>query len=115
LLAHAALRYRVDQQGEGHSHQQPFDPAGLFDKQRRDKKAWGLKKAQASFDTRRAFVGRNDRGIAQLAAADIGAQDTASLDVLAVSQCLLIRPDAGLEVPLDGLQRGAGVGQPLPA
>jgi hypothetical protein len=34
LLAQSALRHRVDQQGEGHHHQQPFKPAGLFDKQR---------------------------------------------------------------------------------
>lgn len=33
-LAQSALRHRVDQQGEGHHHPQPFNPAGLFDQQR---------------------------------------------------------------------------------
>jgi hypothetical protein len=38
LLAQSALRHGVDQQREGHHHQQSFTQAGLFDKQRRDKK-----------------------------------------------------------------------------
>jgi hypothetical protein len=50
LLTHAALCHRVNQQGEGHHHQQPVDPAGLFDKPRGDKKQGVFEKAKAAFD-----------------------------------------------------------------
>jgi hypothetical protein len=107
LLAQATLRHRVDQQGEGHHHQQPFNPARLFDKQRRDKKQWVCEQSKAAFDTRLAFVGRHDLGLAQRAGVDIGAQPTTGPDLLVMPHRLLIRPDASLDLPCDGLQGSA--------
>jgi hypothetical protein len=49
-LAQSALRHGVDQQREGHHHQQSFHPAGLFDKQRRDKKQWVFEQPKAPFN-----------------------------------------------------------------
>jgi hypothetical protein len=41
-LAKSALRHGVDQQREGHHHQQSFNAAMLFDKHRRDKNRGSL-------------------------------------------------------------------------
>ena len=110
MLSQSALCHRVDQQREGHHHQQPFDPAGLFDKQRGDKKQRVFEKPKAPFNPGLAFVGRDDLGIAQLAGVDIGAKHKAGLDLLAVPHRLLIRPDVGLDLPRAGLEGRARCG-----
>ena len=105
LLAQSALRHRGDQQRAGHYHQQPLNTAGLFDKQRRDKKQRVFEQAKAPFDTGLAFMGLDDFGIAQFAGVNVRSEDKARLALLPLLKRLLIRPGVGLDVPLDRLQR----------
>jgi hypothetical protein len=109
-LTHAAWRHRVDPPGEGHYHQQPCTPAGLFDKQRGDQQQGVFEQSYAAFDARLAVVGRHDRGSAQRAGADMGAKPTAGLDWLVGPQRLRIGADSSLDWPCDRLQGGARCG-----
>ena len=115
LRSESALRHGVDQQRQGHHHEQPFNPAGLFDKERGDKKQRVFEKPKAPFNVRLPFVGGDHLGIAELAGVDIGAQDKAGLGLLVLLYRLVIRMDLGLDLPLAGLEGVLGVGRPLPA
>ena len=79
-----ALRYGVDQQRQRHHHEQPFNPVGFFDQQRRDKQQRIFEKPKAPFNLRLTFVGGNDLGMAPLARVDIGPKDQAGFDWLGV-------------------------------
>ena len=48
LVSHAALGDGVDQQRQGHHHQETLEPRRLFDEERRHKKHGGLEKAEAA-------------------------------------------------------------------
>ena len=104
LLAQAALRHRLDQQGSRHPHQQPLDTEGFFTHHDETKNSGFFNPSQAPFDTRLAFIGRHDLGIAQLAGADIRAEPKAGLALLLASQGLVLRPDVRVDLPLDSLQ-----------
>jgi len=109
----SALRHRVDQQRPRHHHEQPFNPVGFFDTQRRDKKPRIFEQPKAPFDVRLPFVGGNDLSMAQLASVDLGPKDKAGLDLLVVLKRRVIRTDVGLDWPRDGLEWGARCGSTL--
>ena len=99
----SALRHGVDQQRQGHHHEQPFNPAGFFDKERGDKKQRVFQKPKAPFDVRLPFVGGDDLRIAELPSVDIGAQDKAGLRVLVLLYSVVIRMNLRLDVPFASL------------
>jgi hypothetical protein len=105
LRQQLALRYRVDQQGSRHHHEEPLDPARFFDKQRRDKKQRVFEQAKAPFNPGLTFVGRHDGSIAQLAGVDIGAEHNTGLELLPVPNRLLSGPHVRLNLPLRVFER----------
>ena len=56
LLAHPSLGDRIDQQGQGHYHQQALDARGLFHKEGGGEKEGLLEEAEAAFGAALAFV-----------------------------------------------------------
>jgi hypothetical protein len=106
-LSKSALRHGIDQQRQRHYHEQPFNPVGFFDKQRRDKKQRIFEQPKAPLNLRLPCVGGNDLGIAQLGSVDMGPQYKAGLDLLVVLNRRVIRMDLGRDLPLDGLEWGA--------
>jgi hypothetical protein len=99
LRSESALRHGVDQQRQGHHHEQSFHPAGFFDKERGDKKQRVFEKPTAAFDVRLPFVGGDALRIAELPSGDIGAQDQAGLCLRGLLSGGLIRMDLRLDLP----------------
>jgi hypothetical protein len=110
LRSESALRHGVDQQRQGHDHEQPFNPAGFLDKERGDKKQWVFEKPKAPFDVRLPFVGGDNLNIAERTSADIGAQDKAGFRLLVLLYGVVIRLDLHLDLPLAGLEGRARCG-----
>jgi hypothetical protein len=105
-LAKSALRHGGDQQRQRHHHEQPCNPVGVFDTQRRDKQQRIVEPPKAPFNLRLTFVGGNDLGMAPFASVDSGPKDKAGLDLRVVRNRRVIQTDLGLDVPLDGLEWG---------
>ena len=73
LVSHPALGHSIDQQRQGHYHQETLDPGGLFDKQRRHKKHRVFEKPKAPFHRALSFVASDHLCIGQGRVGDRGA------------------------------------------
>jgi hypothetical protein len=71
------LRHRIDQQRQGHHHQEPLNAAGFFHKQRRDKQQWVFEKSEPTLCLGLRFVAGDHLRIAELLRLDVGPQHTA--------------------------------------
>jgi hypothetical protein len=69
------------------------------------KNSGSFEKPEAPFHLGLACVGRDDLGILPLAGADMGADHTTGMAMLLVLNGRFSRPDVGLDVPGEGLDR----------
>jgi hypothetical protein len=56
LVSHPALGHCIDQQRQGHDHEETLDARRLFDKQRRHKKHGVFEKAEPTLDAEWGFI-----------------------------------------------------------
>ena len=89
-LSTPALRDGVDAQRQRHHHEQPFNPVGFFDKQRRDNKQRICAKPKAPFNVRLTCVCGQDLGMVQRASIDMGPKDKTGFELLVVLKRLVI-------------------------
>jgi hypothetical protein len=103
----SAWRHGVDQSRQGHHHEQPVNPDGFFDHQRRDEQPRVVAQPNAPCTWRLTCVGDEDLGLASRAGGAMGAKDSAGLGWLVLRQRVVIRLDLSLDWPRDGLERRA--------
>src|SRR5712691_12719302 len=112
LVSHPALGHGIDQQRQGHYHQETLDPGGLFDTQRRHKKHRVFEKPKAPFHRALSFVASDDLRIGQGRVGDRGAEDETRLAVLLGDHLGRVRRHAGVAVPLQRFDGGPWGGAP---
>ena len=105
LLPQASLGDRIDQQGQGHHHQQALDPGGLFHKKRGREKQRFFEETEAAFNGTLSFVVGQKVFILDHLGIDGGAQYESGFALLLGASFFRIGPDGNLELPVDGLDR----------
>ncbi len=101
LGSHPALGRGIDQQRQSHAHQEPLDPGGLFDTQRRHKNHRVFEKPKTPFHRALACGASDPRGISQGRVGHRGAQDATRLALLLVDDLGSVSRPAGVDVPLE--------------
>ncbi len=106
LLAQATLRHRIDQQRQGHDHQQPLNPRGFFHKQRCNKKQRVFEKAEPAFCLGLPLVPSDDLGIAELLRLNMTSAHKTRVILLGVLYACDSGSHTSVELPLRGFDRG---------
>ena len=112
-LTETPLRNRIDQEGEGHYHEQSLHTRGFLNKQGRHKKQGVFETAEPTLCLGLRFVPGDDLGIAELLRRHIAPQHKTRMILLGLLEAFGIGAHMRLTLPLRGFDRSFGGRPPL--